>query len=82
MFFLALAYNIPDIPVAAGIHYGAYGLLLNPMIAADVMCFLSISVVSYSARMKIWMLRSKEEYISGRISLILFLGFCVHYSAV
>lgn len=51
--FWAFAYNIIGIPIAAGILYPLYGILLNPAIAGAAMAFSSVSVVSNSLRLKI-----------------------------
>ncbi len=50
--FFAFAYNAAGIPVAAGIMYPIFGLLLSPMIAAVAMSFSSVSVISNALRLK------------------------------
>ncbi len=50
--FFAFIYNIIGIPVAAGILYPFFGILLSPMLAAAAMSFSSVSVVANALRLK------------------------------
>jgi P-type Cu+ transporter len=53
--FWAFIYNIIGIPIAAGVLYPAFGILLNPEFAAAAMALSSVSVVSNSLRLKrVW----------------------------
>jgi Cu2+-exporting ATPase len=50
--FFALGYNSLGIPLAAGVLYPLFGILLSPMIAALAMSFSSVSVISNSLRLR------------------------------
>jgi Cu+-exporting ATPase len=50
--FFAFVYNLIGVPIAAGILYPLFGLLLSPMIAAAAMSFSSVSVISNALRLR------------------------------
>ena len=50
--FFAFIYNTVGVPIAAGVLYPFFGILLSPMIAAAAMSFSSVSVISNSLRLK------------------------------
>jgi Cu+-exporting ATPase len=50
--FFAFVYNALGIPVAAGVLYPAFGILLSPIIAAAAMSFSSVSVVANALRLR------------------------------
>jgi Cu+-exporting ATPase len=50
--FFAFVYNLAGVPVAAGVLYPWFGLLLSPMIAAAAMTFSSVSVIANALRLR------------------------------
>jgi P-type Cu+ transporter len=50
--FFAFVYNALGVPIAAGVLYPFFGLLLNPMIAAAAMSVSSVSVIGNSLRLR------------------------------
>ena len=50
--FFAFVYNAAGVPIAAGLLYPAFGLLLSPMIAAAAMSFSSVSVIGNALRLR------------------------------
>ncbi len=50
--FFAFIYNMLGVPLAAGVLFPAFGLLLNPMIAAGAMSFSSVSVIANALRLR------------------------------
>ena len=50
--FFALIYNTVGIPIAAGVLYPFFGILLSPMLAALAMSFSSVSVIANALRLK------------------------------
>jgi len=49
--FFALVYNVLGVPIAAGVLYPFFGMLLSPIIAAAAMSFSSVSVVTNALRL-------------------------------
>src|SRR5688572_7444606 len=50
--FFAFVYNTLGVPVAAGVLYPFFGLLLSPMIASTAMTFSSVSVIVNALRLR------------------------------
>ncbi len=50
--FFAFVYNSVGVPIAAGVLYPVFGLLLSPIIAAAAMSFSSVSVISNALRLR------------------------------
>ena len=51
--FFAFAYNTAGVPIAAGVLYPFFGVLLSPMIAAAAMSFSSVSVIGNALRLRL-----------------------------
>lgn len=50
--FFAFIYNVVGIPIAAGLLYPVWGLLLSPMLAAAAMSLSSVSVIANALRLR------------------------------
>ena len=50
--FFAFIYNAAGVPIAAGVLYPFFGMLLSPMIAAAAMALSSVSVVGNALRLR------------------------------
>ena len=50
--FFAFAYNAVGVPIAAGVLYPMFGILLSPIIAAAAMALSSVSVIGNALRLR------------------------------
>jgi Cu+-exporting ATPase len=50
--FFAFAYNAAGVPIAAGVLYPMFGILLSPIIAAAAMALSSVSVMGNALRLR------------------------------
>ncbi len=50
--FFAFIYNAAGVPIAAGVLYPAFGILLSPIIAAAAMALSSVSVIGNALRLR------------------------------
>ena len=50
--FLAFVYNAAGVPVAAGVLYPLFGILLSPIVGAAAMALSSVSVVGNALRLR------------------------------
>jgi Cu+-exporting ATPase len=50
--FFAFIYNLLGVPIAAGVLYPFFGILLSPMIAGAAMAFSSVSVIANALRLR------------------------------
>ncbi|MEO6572673.1 MAG: heavy metal translocating P-type ATPase, partial [Polyangiaceae bacterium] len=63
---LAFAYNSIGIPIAAGVLYPTFGLLLSPMIASAAMSLSSVSVITNALRLRLTTLKSHDTESHSR----------------
>jgi P-type Cu+ transporter len=59
--FGAFVYNTAALPVAAGVLYPFFGMLLNPMIAGAAMAFSSVTVVTNANRLRGWRPEARRQ---------------------
>jgi Cu+-exporting ATPase len=52
--FWAMIYNVIGIPIAAGVLFPRFGIVLNPVVASAAMALSSVSVVGNSLRLQRW----------------------------
>jgi Cu+-exporting ATPase len=68
--FWAFAYNTLLVPVAAGVLYPAYGLLLSPIFAAGAMALSSIFVLGNALRLRGFRAPMTVEAVEGKDRLV------------
>ena len=56
--FFAFVYNAVGVPIAAGVLYPVFGILLSPIIAAAAMALSSVSVIGNALRLRSAQLKS------------------------
>jgi Cu+-exporting ATPase len=64
--FFAFVYNAAGVPVAAGVLYPAFAVLLSPMLAAAAMSLSSVSVIANALRLRSWASRESAVTITQR----------------
>ncbi|MTI43810.1 Cu+-exporting ATPase/Au+-exporting ATPase [Roseibium hamelinense] len=69
--FWAFAYNAALVPVAAGVLYPAFGILLSPVFAAAAMALSSVFVLSNALRLRTWTPELPPASMSGGSSAVL-----------
>jgi Cu+-exporting ATPase len=50
--FFAFVYNVMGVPIAAGVLYPFFGILLSPIVASAAMTFSSVSVIANALRLR------------------------------
>ena len=50
--FFAFVYNMVGVPIAAGLLYPFFGILLSPILASAAMTFSSVSVITNALRLR------------------------------
>ena len=64
--FWAFIYNVIGIPIAAGVLYPGFGILLSPMLASAAMALSSVSVVSNSLRLRRYGKQRQRSTVNGQ----------------
>jgi Cu+-exporting ATPase len=62
--FGAFIYNVLGLPIALGVLYPFFGLLLSPLLAAIAMSFSSVTVIANANRLKLW----KPQLVSSKVN--------------